>query len=356
MDRTVRRRLLAAGILLLAAGALLLAALLGGSWFYRFYPAVSRACMSALAAVTGLVPFAVCEAALYGLIVWAIVSLVRALRRRRPGRWLSGLALGLAIALAGFLSLWGLGHFGPTLDARLGLQVQPSSQQELEQAASYFLQGAAEAGAGLPRAQDGGTQMLDFSSLAARANDGYEALAAQSSLFSGSGAPVKRVLAWPALSYFGVTGIFVCLTGESCVNPDTFRVSLPFTMCHELAHRRAITRENEANFMAFLACLASPDPYYQYSGYYSAFVYCYNALYRIDRAAAFALLEDAPDFLLADLAAAQAHYARYEGPVQTAAQTVNDTYLKVFQSESGVASYGEVTDLLLAWWREEKNS
>ena len=52
----------------------------------------------------------------------------------------------------------------------------------------------------------------------------------------------------------------------------------------------------------------------------------------------------------ADALAANKHYAKYEGKVQDAAQKVNDTYLKAFSEKSGVQSYGEVTDLLIAWY------
>ena len=38
--------------------------------------------------------------------------------------------------------------------------------------------------------------------------------------------------------------------------------------------------------------------------------------------------------------------------VQDAAQKVNDTYLKAFSEESGVQSYGEAADLLIAWYLE----
>ena len=53
-----------------------------------------------------------------------------------------------------------------------------------------------------------------------------------------------------------------------------------------------------------------------------------------------------------DCRRANTHYDRYEGEVQEAAQKVNDVYLKAFQEESGVQSYGEVADLLIAWYME----
>ena len=53
----------------------------------------------------------------------------------------------------------------------------------------------------------------------------------------------------------------------------------------------------------------------------------------------------------ADCRAANRHYDQYEGKVQDAAQKVNDAYLKAFQEEAGVKSYGAVADYLIAWYQ-----
>ena len=54
-----------------------------------------------------------------------------------------------------------------------------------------------------------------------------------------------------------------------------------------------------------------------------------------------------------DAQAANEHYAQYEGKVQDAATKVNDAYLKAFSEETGVQSYGEVADLLIAWYQQK---
>ena len=134
------------------------------------------------------------------------------------------------------------------------------------------------------------------------------------------------------------------------VDPDTYAASLPFTMCHELAHRLTIAAEDEANFAAFLASTAHEDVAFRYSGWYSAFVYCYNALYEADQAAATEIWDAMSETLRTDCRRANAHYKPYEGTVQDVAQQVNDAYLKAFDEEAGVKSYGKVADLLIAWY------
>ena len=125
-------------------------------------------------------------------------------------------------------------------------------------------------------------------------------------------------------------------------------------MCHEIGHRMAFARENEANFAAFLACSVSEREVFRYSGYYSAFIYCYNALYRADPEAALEVWSDASAGLKADAAAARAHYDEVENEkVSKATYQIYDSYLKAFSVESGKQSYGEVVDLLTAWYYAE---
>ena len=84
------------------------------------------------------------------------------------------------------------------------------------------------------------------------------------------------------MSWCNITGIFVPFTFEANVNVDVPDYSQPATMCHELSHLRGYMREDEANFIAYLACRNSENVEFQYSGAMLAFVYANNALYSAD--------------------------------------------------------------------------
>lgn len=344
------RRLIASGVFAaLTLGLVFVAMAVPG--FFSVYPAVSRRMLAGLAALTEPVPFAVWEWVALGLIVWAIVSLVLAIRKKRVVRWLAGLLMGVCIGVFLFVGLWGLNHFGPSIDEKMGFPVSETSTQQLRQAAEYYLSVANELSTQVPRDADGLFDPGDFDQLAAHAGDGYQILAKTYDTFDGSTVRVKRL----ASSYFfgkmGLTGIFVDFTGESCVSSTTYGSSLPFTMCHEIGHRMGFAAENEANFAAFLACDASESVVFRYSGYYEAFVYCYNALARADAAAAQAVWQQANEWVAADCTGAHQHYQKITSEAaEKVSDAVNDTYLKVFSEESGVQSYGQVTDLLIAWY------
>ena len=58
--------------------------------------------------------------------------------------------------------------------------------------------------------------------------------------------------------------------------------NIPHTICHELSHLKGFMREDEANFIGYLACIGSDSPDFRYSGYLTGWVYAGNALARVD--------------------------------------------------------------------------
>ena len=142
-------------------------------------------------------------------------------------------------------------------------------------------------------------------------------------------------------------------TGEAGVPGSVPAVPLGYIMCHEARHRLGIASEQEANFAAFLACEGSDDPYFLYSGYYNAFSYTFSSLYRADSEKAVRLYNRYPDdkgmaLLKLDRKQTREYYQKYDSPLQNVSDEINDHYLKAFSQESGIQSYGEVTDYLIA--------
>lgn len=343
-------KLLASGALLLITGLLVLAAKYGGGGFFDFYTPFSKTLLAAAARLTEPFKFSVGEMFIAVMVVYLVISLTISLIKRKFKVWLSNLVLLVSLLLFLFVAGWGLNHYAPPLGSKIGLEPREYSKEELYAATEYYMNKAAESALLLPCEEDGTSAVSSFDELSAAAGDGYAALLSEGySVFDGSTARVKKLSFATLFSYTGTTGIFINITGEANVNPDTYKVSIPFTMCHEIAHRMGFAAEDEANFCGFLACRANKNPEFQYSGYYSAFIYCLNSLYEADPNAATELWSRAPERLLNDARAASAHYRRYEGRLQDAAQAVNDGYLKSFGEELGVRSYGAVTDYLIAW-------
>ena len=350
--RTVARAVVC-GILLVLTG-LLLALAAYFPPFFDVYTGFSRDALAFLSGITGPFPFAVWEILLLLLVLLFVYTLIRAIRKKRLMIcWLLGVAEVVCLLVFLFVGLFGVNYFAPPVSERIGLEVGQYTTEQLRDATQYM---ADQAGywAGQVERDENGHLAIDFDAMAEKAPEGYTALAQTYDFFSGSTAPVKKLLTGKAFSYMGITGISIPFTGESCVNSYAYAANIPFTMCHEVAHRMTVAPEDEANFCAFLACKEIDDPAFQYSGWYSVFVYCYNSLKKVDAAAAKAVMKTVTPQLAEDMGSAYEHYEQYDGAIKDAAQKVNDTYLKVFDEESGVQSYGEVTDLLIAWYLAQK--
>ena len=347
-------RVILSAIFLVLTGLMVAFAKAAPAVVFAFYPALSRKMLAAISAVSGLLPIALWEVLAALLALWFFYTLICVFTKHHSLlRWLSGVLLAACIGVFAFVALWGLNHFAPSVGNSLGLDMREYSKEELVAATAYYAAQANEYAESVTRDADGLTELPAFSALAARAADGYGVLAAQYDAFEAVQGPVKPLAAWKLFSKSGTTGIFVCLTAEACVNPDTYAAWIPYTMCHELAHKQAVAAEDEANFCAYLACMASDDVNFRYSGAFGAYIYCHNALSKVDKQAAAQIWATLSDGVVADIRAANAHYAQYEGEFQDAAQKVNDTYLKAFSEESGVQSYGEAADLLIAWYLKQ---
>ena len=364
-----------AAALLLAAGGLMALFHQAGGAFFPAYRSFSKGIEGALASITGFVPISIWDVGLVPIGIAIVASLAWCIVRKRSVlKWVASICAIVAALLFFLVGAWGLNHYAPPLADELGLEVGEYSADELEAATAYYLAQAAERAQSVPRADDKTLERQDFHALAGIAGASYDGLDAQYPVFEGSTARVKELtLLGDALLYSGHTGIFWPFTGEANVPANTAVSEMPFIQCHEAAHRLGIASEQEANFAAFLACTegsAAADARFAYSGYYEAFCYCLNALAQHYPQRAQDLMQtaigdkvdptDAKTYgarlVLFDRYTTADYYRTYEGPAEEVGTSFNDAYLKTFSEESGIQSYGEVADYLIAWHQAQVKS
>lgn len=157
-------------------------------------------------------------------------------------------------------------------------------------------------------------------------------------------------MASEGMSWAGICGIFMPFTAEANVNTHQPSLLLLSSAAHENAHSLGFAREDEANFIAYLACISSEDPSIRYSGAMLALINCGNALYKSAPDKAAALRETYSDAVIRDIAAYNQYWEGYEGQVEEAFDSINDSYLKFNLQENGVKSYGMMVDLMLAYY------
>lgn len=160
----------------------------------------------------------------------------------------------------------------------------------------------------------------------------------------------KAVIASEGMSYMKILGMYAPFTIEANYNANAPDFAKPFTVCHELSHLKGFMREDEANFIAYLACTGSDNVYLQYAGWVYALIYAANALYSAAGAEIYSeLMSYADNRIKAELKANSEYWKKYETPVATVATTVNDTYLKSQGQSDGKKSYGRFVDLMISY-------
>lgn len=166
----------------------------------------------------------------------------------------------------------------------------------------------------------------------------------------GSYGPAKAVYFSGSMSRFGISGIFIPLTGEPNVNVAQTSVAIPFTLAHEKAHQRGFALEDEANFLAFLVCSNSDESYSRYSGYLMATTYLLNSVSSVapeDYKELYQKLNTGPKN---DLKAMYKFWAQYQGKLSQASEAINNSYLKANRVRSGIRNYNQVVDLIISYY------
>ena len=162
----------------------------------------------------------------------------------------------------------------------------------------------------------------------------------------------KRLTVSEILSYQNLSGIYSPFTIEANYNDDMTEYNLPFTACHELSHLRGFMQEEEANFIAFLACVNADSPEFQYSGYMLGWLYATNQLYHADYEAYERIHSMLNNQSRTDLAANTQFWNTYDGQIAEVSNQINDSYLKANGQDDGVASYDRMVDLIMAYYNE----
>ncbi|HVF49889.1 MAG TPA: DUF3810 domain-containing protein [Pyrinomonadaceae bacterium] len=293
-------------------------------------------------------------ACLAGWLAWQGRRLY--LRRVRVGALLfSSLLRALWLAGAGlwvFLLIWGLNYQRAPLSATLGMERREATAEELETISRAIVEGVnrsyeeTHAGAG----EDGASRLtLTRAQLYAELSDAYRRVTLTGVGGEVDFGPPKPVYFSGLMSRMQVSGIYSPLTGEPNFNAQMPDADLPFTIAHEIAHQRGFAREDEASFVAFVACTASPHPYVRYSAYLNALgVLNIHARVAPERAREiFASLAQGPR---ADMRARVLFWRRHQGSLGRMTQSLNNAYLKANRVKSGVRNYNEVNRLIIGYY------
>ena len=249
-----------------------------------------------------------------------------------------------------FCLLWGVNFWTDNFQDQSGLKAEPVSTEDLKAVTTYFARALSYVSTAVDRDEAGrfNVPKEDILDMAPDIYDNAE-LAFPCLEFDDVG--VKPMTFSRLMSAMDFTGFYCSYTGEANVNVDSPACLLPSTCAHEMAHQRGFASEQECNFLAVLACVTSGNPTYVYSGYLMGYIYLGNALYAADPDAYWSIRQRLPENVVSDLSQNNTYWDQFRGTkIQEVSNEVYDKLLKTYGDERGMQSYGDMVDLLVAYW------
>ncbi len=257
----------------------------------------------------------------------------------------------LSIAAFAFMLFHGANYNRLPVSELLSLPNREYTAEDLYTVTCDIADKASKAREALPEDENGCVIFsVEQSEILQLADNAYDNLSQEYSFLKTGVWRVKPIALSHLLSYTSTTGIYVPWTGEANVNTDVPQYGIPHTAAHEIAHTMGIAKEDECNFLAFLACSTSGMPDFEYSGYLSAFSYCINTLYDADKELFYQALSHCSAGVIRDLSNESDYWDQFEGKVMETSQSINDSFIKANGDKNGILSYGLMVELLLRYY------
>lgn len=349
------------GKLILLAFATLLLKLLSSqsAWVekyytYGIYPIISKA----LRTVLGWIPFSVGDLLYFFAFLFLLVKTIKVIRllfkkQLKPNiSWMTFrkyASIVLWVYLL-FNILWGLNYDRQGIATQLSLDVQLYNTTQLYAITTLLQQRLCAYGEqtdSMERASINKNKYLFSESIKAfgEVDDKMDFLDYQTP-------SLKPSLYTYVGHYFGFTGYYNPFSAEAQIKTTLPVFLKPFVTCHEIAHQLGYAKENEANFVGFLASKNAENAEFRYSAYFEMYLYAIRELTLVDPQSAYGLLKTAHPRYLLDYTAYRNYLIRNKNKVQPFTSAFYDNYLKLNKQSKGLYTYNEVVAWLIAYQKK----
>ncbi len=323
------------------------------------YPAIGRI----LRSFTGLFPFSVGDVFYTILSIVLIIIVFRFVRQvLRKGlkkqlllKQVGRLVLICCWVYIAFYGIWGLNYYRAGIASQLKLQVDTCyDQTELKKLRCSLMEDmrrlrwVISKDTSLPEPK--GDLFKQAEAAYAKAALVYPFLAYQQPA-------MKKSLFGVLGKYGGYTGYYNPSSGEGQIRWNMPGLLKPFTICHEMAHQLGYASESEANFVGYLVCMASDDPYFKYSALLDIFHYVTAELMTHDPEAYVLhpnlFFGEVDTMVQRDRLAIRRFFLNEQNNVAPIVSSLYNQYLLANNQIRGVESYYDVVAWVLALRKRE---
>lgn len=338
--------------------------------FSDFYRArVFPVIQSGFSRVSGAAPFSIAEILVYIVLIVGISGIITGIafaakakkkkssHAKKTRAVFKNIALAFCLYLAVTLTLnFSVLYHCSTFAEQYGITENRYTSEQLLTVSRMLIDRANKSAKAAPRDENGVfTLTCDLNAEAKAAmlklSDEYPSL-------KGYYPGAKPVRSSYFMMQINLLGIYTPFTLEANYNAMSADCELPATVCHELAHLKGWMPEDEANFIAFLACIDSGNPEFEYSGYLSAITYIENKIWNdagIEPEVKTEVLSMIDKSIDEDLKRSREIFTEAQSaPIGKAAAAISDAAIEASLVVNGVSdgakSYGRLVDLIMSYY------
>lgn len=165
---------------------------------------------------------------------------------------------------------------------------------------------------------------------------------------------VKSSLYGTLGDYLDFTGYYNPFTGEAQINTTVPKMLQPYITTHEIGHQLGYAKENEANFVGYLAAVNSPDTLFHYSTYLDLFLYTNREVYYFDSVSSKKALKQLVLPVKSDLLELRKFDLDHQSVFEPFITWMYGNYLKMNNQPKGLHSYNAVVGMLIAYYKKYK--
>ncbi|MCC6723381.1 MAG: DUF3810 domain-containing protein [Saprospiraceae bacterium] len=155
---------------------------------------------------------------------------------------------------------------------------------------------------------------------------------------------------------FSTAGVYLPFTGEGHVDAGLHHLQRPFVLAHEMSHAYGFGDEGTCNFLAYLACTRSGDPYLKYIGHLYYWRYVASEYLSMAPAEYEQFKQALPPGLRADVRAIQREMDKYPDILPELRDAAYNTYLQSQGIAEGMKNYDRVVMMVAAWRKSRLHS
>lgn len=343
-------------VLLAVIAGIVHLACIGSEAFADFFNLrVSGLFRQALGMLTAWIPFSLAECIVFASPCILVTIYVICVRKSARGtryfiRCIAGLLSVILLVYAMFVFVFAAGYRGTTLDRKMELDTENIAKEDLYNAMYFVRDRLNELADEVAFVENtGSVRPYSHEETVKLCLQSYDKLEEELGFINNFPSTVKQLVVSDLMTYTHISGMYTFFTGEANLNTNYPYFVNVFTTAHEMAHQRGIAREDEANFIAYLVCINSDDPYMQYSGYLSMYEYLITPMRKASKTLYGDVVGGLDERVKYDLTCYSRFFDKYrDNTAAKVSDTVNNTYLTM-QGTEGTVSYDLVSELAIAY-------